>query len=158
MLGISLLPDPSSCSKLFYHEHNVHSCPFKVTLSSVGPQPHWDLPHSLCAKSWANLLLAALIFPWVSGSLVQRLLLIKPWHTPHKALSRMKYNHQFSVYQNKTQKNPRIQEITKATTGGKQESTTTALKGCSGQADTQLLLTSLCEHSPLPLSWDPACS
>lgn len=62
--------------------------PFQGDLALCCPTAAPGLACTVYAKPWANLLLAALIFPWVSGSPTQRLLLIKPWHTPHKALSR----------------------------------------------------------------------
>lgn len=137
------------------------SYPFKVTWSCGGPQPHLDLFHTPHAKPCANLPLAAPIFPWVTGSTTQRLLLINPWHAPHKAFSGAKYNHWFNEYQNKTQKsydntgNYRAM----ANAGGKQITVKT-LKGCSGQAGTQLFLTSLSsqkeENVPPLLSWGPS--
>lgn len=92
-----------------------HPAPNRVTMNTTFTVSRWLVlcwAHTLYAKPWANLLLAALIFPWVSGSPTQRLLLIKPWHTPHKALSRPKYNQRFNKYQNKTKKKiTTIQEV-----------------------------------------------
>lgn len=123
-----------------------HPAPNRVTMNTTFTVSRWLVlcwAHTLYAKPWANLLLAALIFPWVSGSPTQRLLLIKPWHTPHKALSRPKYNQRFNKYQNKTKKKNYHNTGSRramAATGGKQENTTKPLKGCGGQAETQLFL------------------
>jgi len=91
---------------------------------------------------------------------MQRLLLIKPWHTPHKTLHRAKYNHQFSKYQNKTQKHYNDTGNGKAmsTTRGKQEHRK-GLQGLQRRAETRLFLTPLSlqseENLPPPLGQGP---
>lgn len=123
MLGIPLLPDPSPCSELYYHEHNVHNCPFKETWSCFDSQLHWDSPHTLYAKPWANL-----DFPlgkWqTDAETVAHIALA----CTTQARSRASYNHPFNRYQNKTKTNYHKTGSCRAvaTTGGKQTTTTKA--------------------------------